>query len=251
VVDPMAEKWNQFSPYHYAGNNPLLFVDYNGEDYGLHFNHDNQTITISATYYASTSDISSAQQSVDFWNNQSGKYTYTIGKNDASVSYTVNFDLSASEVVIDPDAGSELNQLNAAVGANSTGEGNVYNVVADSELSSNTNGATSGGNYVRVKDSRKTTDTGAHEVGHTLGMGHFNKGVMTSSSSSINRSNNITKKNVSESIIYPVKGKVNYVHNTDGTGAYAGKGTVKNATNSNNIRQITVPELKKLKGKVR
>ena len=33
VVDPMAEAYESFSPYHMAGNNPILFLDVNGEDY--------------------------------------------------------------------------------------------------------------------------------------------------------------------------------------------------------------------------
>ena len=92
TVDPMAEKYYGISPYAYCGNSPVLFVDYDGRDYGLHFDHDNKTVTIKATYYASTNDLSSAQQSADFWNNQSGNYTYTIGKGDAATTYTVNFE---------------------------------------------------------------------------------------------------------------------------------------------------------------
>lgn len=231
-------------------------MDYDGRDYGVHFDHDNQTVTIKATYYASSNDIASAQQSAGFWNNQSGNYTYTIGKGDNAATYTVNFELTAIEVAIDP-AGSELGQLNAALSADKTGEGNVYNVVSDSDLSSNTNGTTSGGNYVRVKDSRKTTDTGAHEVGHTLGMGHTGDGVMTSTSSSSSRTNNTNTSDVKAAIINPVKGKVNYVSNTDGSGAYAGKGTVRNSTPYTNVttdyggQQRTAPEPDKLKGRVR
>jgi hypothetical protein len=256
-VDPLAEKYQSLTPYHYTANNPVLFVDYDGRDYGLHFDHDNKTVTVKATYYASTNDLSSAQQSADFWNNQSGNYTYTIGKGDAATTYTVKFELSTSEVTIDPSAGSELGQLNAAVSADKTGEGNVYNVVADSDLPSNTNGTTSGGNYVRVKDSRKTTDTGGHEVGHTLGMEHTGNGIMTSTSSSSSRSNNTNKSDVRAAIINPVNGKVNYVSNTDGTGGYAGKGTVRNSTPYTNVwtdyggQQRTAPVPDKLKGKVK
>ncbi|MFV0547041.1 MAG: RHS repeat-associated core domain-containing protein, partial [Bacteroides sp.] len=252
TVDPLAEK---LTPYHFCANNQVLFVDYDGRDYGVHFDHDNQTVTIKATYHASSTDIASAQQSASFWNNQSGNYTYIIGKGDNAATYTVNFELTATEVAIDL-AGSELGQLNSALSADKRGEGNVYHVVSDSDLSSNTNGTTSGGNYVRVKDTRKTTDTGAHEVGHTLGMGHTGDGVMTSISSS-SRTNNTNTSDVKAAIINPVKGKVNYVSNTDGSGTYAGKGTVRNSTPYTNVntdyggQQRTANEPDKLKGRVR
>ncbi len=32
-MDPLAEKYYSFSPYHFSGNNPIRFVDTNGEDW--------------------------------------------------------------------------------------------------------------------------------------------------------------------------------------------------------------------------
>jgi RHS repeat-associated protein len=40
VVDPMAEKYSSFSPFHYAYNNPLLYVDPNGEEIWIYYNDD-------------------------------------------------------------------------------------------------------------------------------------------------------------------------------------------------------------------
>lgn len=37
AIDPMAGKWDSYSPYNYALNSPLLFVDPNGEDVYLYY----------------------------------------------------------------------------------------------------------------------------------------------------------------------------------------------------------------------
>jgi Peptidase M66 len=75
---------------------------------------------------------------------------------------------------------------------------NTYGVLPDAdktfengEEGKSTNGTTKGGALVSVKDSRKSTETGSHEVGHTLGLGHFLKGVLTAASNDPNRSKTI------------------------------------------------------------
>lgn len=230
VIDNKAEKYFNASPYTYAGNNPVLFVDYDGNDYGVHFDSKTNTVTIKATYYTVKSDMASAQQAASSWNSQSGANSFVVGKGDEAVSYTVNYDISVVEVAVDSQLG-EMGSLNQALAGNTTGEGNIYKVVADSKLDANTNGTTQGGNYIQVKDSQKSSATGTHEVGHSLGLVHSSKGLMTPAASDPNRSNSVNKSDVKDMISYPLKGKVNSETNASGNTTNAGKGTVVNNSN--------------------
>jgi hypothetical protein len=227
-VDPHYEKYLNQSPFIYAGNNPIKFVDYDGNDYGVRINHSDKTITISATYYATAADLASAQQAVNNWNSESGNFSYNIGKGQNSEQYTVNFDLKVSEVAVDPNLGTR-GSLSVALSADRTGEGNIYMVVPDTELSSNQNGVTVGGNFVRVKNSRANNDTGSHEIGHSLGVVHSEKGLMTPSSTDPKRTNSISRKEVNQILKYPMRNKVNSENSNP-----AGKGTLKDVTPSGN-----------------
>lgn len=222
-MDQLAEKYYSQTPYGYAGNNPILFVDYDGMDYGLHFDHENKTVTVRATYYANSKSIKSADRATSFWNKQSGNFSYTVGEGEDAVSYTVNFELTAVEAE---------NPLHAK-GIDSSGEANVYSVVGnkDPRLAEDATGETSSGNRIMVKKAYRHSGTGAHEIGHTLGMIHDTEGIMTASASDPNRSNTVTANNIQEMMLFPIRGEVNTTINRNGFVVKAGVGTVKNSLN--------------------
>jgi RHS repeat-associated protein len=224
--DPLSENdyWN--SPYVFCNNNPIKYLDPDGRDYVLAFDEATKTVTVNATYYTNSASLESAQHAAAIINRQSGNFTYTVGKDDAAVSYTVNFNLSVVEV-----AGSEMDVRGAST-ADMSGQANAYLVKPDFD-DANKNGGSSGNN-IEVKESRQNSETGAHEMGHTLGLNHNTTGVMTEAQTDPNRSTNLQKSDVKDMISYPLRGKVNGAHNAEGRWVDKGKGTVVNNTGQTN-----------------
>jgi RHS repeat-associated protein len=170
AVDPLADKYNFITPYHYTANNPVLFVDYDGRDYGIDW--DNNTITIKAHFYTEDKDsYHEALSSAELWNNLSGAFSLKSGKVKNAESFTVNFELTASLV---EDAYDALSK-------DESGEANTFMLTNDVSLlgqseEKTNNGRTSNRHNVFVKEERVGTQTGAHEIGHAPGIEHNDKG---------------------------------------------------------------------------
>lgn len=89
------------------------------------------------------------------------------------------------------------------------------------------NGNTKGGNVIFVREDRRDTQTGAHEIGHTLGMVHNESGssIMRQGGNYDGRANNPAGSDIRDMITFPLKGSINSER-----GREAGRGTVRNAT---------------------
>jgi RHS repeat-associated protein len=206
AVDPLAEKYHIESPYLYGGNNPILNLDPDGRDYGIYYDHEKKTITVKAEYITRTKDHESALKATGFWNNQSGQYKYVVGSGKDAVAYTVNFDIKVSvddapaNLLFDgatekyPSHGAERVQ------SDETNELNAYDVLPDKSgyfESGDASRVKAGGvtaDHVYVSESSRNSNTGAHEVGHTLGTSHDYSGLM----SAVNSGGGISANNVGE-----------------------------------------------------
>lgn len=220
TMDPLCEKYYDKNPYAYCGDNPLKYEDPTGKDYILTIDLVNMRIYISGTYYACTQDLDYAKAALDFWNNQSNKLNYSTNTGN----FSIFFDLKVSEVYTDESMGIDQKTavLDKAFRADKSGGANVFQVVSDTDnsLDSNVNGRTITGNYIKVKDSQKEQDTSSHEVGHTLGLLHSFSGLMTPSSTDVNRSRTLEAGGLKDVITNPLSKR-----NTNG--GPEGKGLVR------------------------
>ena len=59
--------------------------------------------------------------------------------------------------------------------------------------------------HVTVKFDRANTETGIHEIGHTLGMDHADQGIMTAEANDANRKKPIPQENINQMIENPTQ----------------------------------------------
>jgi RHS repeat-associated protein len=207
-VDPMFEKYVGMTPYNYCAGNPVKLVDVDGENYSLNIDNESAIITISATYYTTNQDAESAQKAADYWNNQSDKFIYRAkNKKDKSETkdYTIKFDMKVVSTGDANDYNKKRSLIFPKMNADKGKSSNAYFVRSDDDLDADVNGRTIGGSLIEVKESKKNTDTGAHEVGHSLGLDHSFSGLMTPGDNDPDRSQEINTSDIIRIIEGPLK----------------------------------------------
>jgi RHS repeat-associated protein len=116
-LDPLHRKYPSLSPYHFCSNNPILFVDFDGNDFGIEI--VGNTIIIKAVYYVGDKQTKDAMtEATNFINNQSDKYQFVTkdGK-----TYNIQFQLEVKELKNDEAASEEASKDNTANYARITG----------------------------------------------------------------------------------------------------------------------------------
>ena len=87
-VDAKAGKYLQLTPYHYTSNNPVTFLDFDGNDFGVKVNHKDRTIVIHANINTYTDQgYKDMNKAVAKWNSLKVKLEN---------GYTVSYELTVT-----------------------------------------------------------------------------------------------------------------------------------------------------------
>ena len=121
-----------------------------------------------------------------------------------------------------------------------SGEANTFIVKTNSELLEGKNGTTFLGKNVLVDAGREGTQTGEHEIGHTLGMIHTSDSQSSTSfmregGNYDGRAPNPYKSDIQSMVVFPANFKVNTANN----GAKAGRGTLREVNTSSVIGDMS------------
>ena len=178
------------------GNNPIIYIDPDGRDRKLIYNHSNNTITVRATYYHNQNSTTAARAGVNVFNNMKD-VTY---KDDNGKTWNVQFKLTTS-VSRDPIGDAEKDP-----------QGNSFawikNVI-NPENGKKVAGIAINQKHIQVGEEFKDLLTPAHEIGHTLGMAnrredgsdnHSETGIMTPYSNHPDRNKSVTQENINQMI---------------------------------------------------
>jgi RHS repeat-associated protein len=231
TIDPHSENYYALSPYSWVAGNPIKFIDPDGRDFILQFDHKNKTVTVSATYYASGKDFVYANDAVDFWNSQSGNFSYEV---DGAGSYSVNFNLKAVDALAETleSGGNLVTAVTDMAEKDKSGGANTFQIASDNDSRLINKNGTTYENDILIKDSAKNKDSAKHEFGHTLGMVHNKdqKSLMRDGGNYDGKAPNPLSSDIQDMITYPVNGKVNKQKNSTGQLSPAGRGTVVDVT---------------------
>jgi RHS repeat-associated protein len=188
-VDLLAEKYDSWSPFNYVANNPIKMIDPNGMHWEIVIDHEAQVLTIRANFTGLSGTEETVVRAAQTWSEQSGKFSYVVGKDENAISYTVNFEVSSESGTGAPDNFVSTKPDNDELFAPREEERNGDIVIVTPEAISN------GENIILPEGKKDDAQNMAHEMGHNLGMGH-QSGLM-----GVEAGKKLKKKSVQDNLV--------------------------------------------------
>jgi len=165
VMDPLAEKYPNISPYVYVANNPVNVIDPDGRSGVPVIDKQNKTITVHSKFVfyggSATTQLSksTANEIASQYNGANGKVT--VGGVEYSVKFKITYQtVTEAEAIKMADGNTDASVNFIRVEENNSRYNRSFN-----ELSGNTG-------FFNTDDDLGESTTAPHEVGHGYGLGH-------------------------------------------------------------------------------